>query len=108
LFKRAQNSFGVNNVTDEQEVGPDTQAYSAGAFLSIVDIMSRFQNGSAQLSKGELTLSGTILLASSIYWMKSLKRLLMMGSLLVQILMLRHRLKIRLNFNYVVMIVRSI
>lgn len=65
MFKRAQNSFGVNNVTDEQEVGPDTQAYSAGAFLSIVDIMSRFQNGSAQLSKGELTLSGTILLASS-------------------------------------------
>ena len=65
LLKRAQNSFGVNNVTDEQEIRSDGPNDSAVAFLSVVDIMSRFQDGTAQFSNGELTLSGTILLASS-------------------------------------------
>lgn len=65
LLKRAQNSFGVNNVTDEQEIRSYGPNDSAVAFLSLVDIMSRFQDGTAQLSKGELTLSGNVLLASS-------------------------------------------
>ena len=65
ILKRAQNSFGINNVTDEQVIGSDTQNDSVANFLSLVDIMSRFQDGTAQLSKGELTLSGNVLLASS-------------------------------------------
>lgn len=65
IMKRAQNSFGINNVTDEQMIGSDVPNDSVANFLSLVDIMSRFQDGTAQLSKGELTLSGNVLLASS-------------------------------------------